>query len=89
MADIKETKEAVTAALQVGLFVVSRLKDGADLSDAYALGAKLMDPDFRKLVQDGIDGADLIPDELSDLSFMEGAELLQAISTAIAQSKAA
>lgn len=80
--DIKETKEALVATIALGRFVAERLKDGADWGDAMALGQKLLDPQFRQLVQDGAEGADKIPAELKDLSLLEGVELLQAVSSA-------
>jgi hypothetical protein len=81
--DVKETKEAVVAAIKLGKFVAERLKDGAGLDDAMALGQKLLDPAFRQMVTDAVQGADKIPAEIKDLSLAEGLELIEAIAEAV------
>lgn len=79
MEGIKDTKEAMLATYLVGKLVVERLKDGFQLDDAFAIGSKLMDPEFRKLVEAGVQGIDHIPKELADLSFVEVIELLKVV----------
>ena len=74
--DIKETKEAIKAIMVVGKFVVERAKDGIDLSDLSALITKIvLDPDFKKALEAGVQGIDKVPTELGDLDFAEVIEL--------------
>lgn len=74
--DIKETKEAIKAIMVVGKFVVERAKDGIDLSDLSALITKIvLDPDFKKTLEAGVQGIDKVPTELGDLDFAEVIEL--------------
>jgi hypothetical protein len=77
--EIKETKEATVAVFAVGLFVIDRLKDGAQWGDALALGQKLMDPMFVNMVTDAVEGIEQIPAEIKDISLVEAVELLSLI----------
>ncbi len=86
---VKETKEAIQAIYLVGLFVVERAKDGVDLNDAMALAAKFMDPSFRDVVINGVTGADMIDNEIKDLSFPEFIELAQVVGDLLAMHKKA
>jgi hypothetical protein len=79
---VKETKEALVGAIKLGKFVAERLKDGAGFDDAMALGTKLLNPEFRKMVNEAVQGADQIPAEAKDLSLDEGAELIEAVLSA-------
>jgi hypothetical protein len=76
MADIKETKEAIKAVVLVGKFVVDRAKDGVGLDDLSALITKIvLDPQFKAILDAGVQGVDKVPAELSDLDFAEVIEL--------------
>lgn len=86
---ILETKQAMQAIYLVGLFVVERAKDGVDLNDAMALAAKFMDPSFRDVVINGVQGADMIDDEIKDLTFPEFIELAQVVGDLLAMHKKA
>jgi Golgi nucleoside diphosphatase len=47
-----------------------------DLTDLTALITKLvMDPEFKKVLEAGVDGLDKVPAELGDLDFSEVIEL--------------
>lgn len=76
MIGIKETKELLVGANELGLFVVLRAKDGVDFSDGVAFYEKLMsDPDFKAKIVAAYEGYNAIPDEVKDLSVGEVAEL--------------
>lgn len=75
---IKELKEALVAALEIGLLVFSRFRDGVDMGDFAAFYEKLVnDAEFKDIVNKGYDKFSEIPAEVSDLDFAEGLELLE------------
>lgn len=76
---VKETKEALIALATIGVFVVKRVKDGVDLSDLMALVDKLRDEEFQAIVQAGVDGINLVDDELKDLDLDDYLELAKFI----------
>lgn len=79
--DIKNTIEAMDGVMLIAVFLIKRLKDGIGIDDAMALAAKLGDDDeFKKVLSDAYTGIDQIDDEIGDLSWEEGFELIQAIS---------
>lgn len=85
---IKETKEVLVGALALGLFVRNRLKDGADLGDASALGQKLLlDEKFGQLMKDAAKDIDQVDDEIKDISWSEGTELVSAVTAAYNEHK--
>lgn len=76
MAGIKETKEALIGGNELGIYLVKRLKDGADISDAFDIVKKLLtDSEFKDIIKKAFDGAKNIPEEIKDLNFDEGIEL--------------
>lgn len=82
---MKETKEALLALLVLGKLVSDRLKDGAQLDDAVAIGtALLMDGEFKKTVQAGYIGMELIDDEFKDFNLAKALDLVQAIPELVA-----
>lgn len=77
MAGIAETKEVLVAGNEIGLFVVSRLKDGVGVDDALAAYQKLtQDAAFKKIVMDAHDGLSAVGGEIKDLDIGEGLELI-------------
>jgi len=77
---VKETKEALLAAVVLGKYVADLLKDGVQVSDAVALGTKLVgDEKFRNLLKDGADKIELVPKELGELDFADIIELAKAL----------
>lgn len=77
---VKETKEAILALVILGKFVADRLKDGVQLDDAVALGAKLMgDADFKAKVMAGIDGIEKVPAEVGEIDLADLLELSKVI----------
>lgn len=73
---VKETKEAILALVALGNFVAMRLKDGAQLDDARALGEKLLlDSAFKAKIMAGIDGRELIKNEVSEIDLADALEL--------------
>lgn len=77
---VKETKEGIMAIVILGKFVADRLKDGADFDDASALIQKLLaDGAFKEKVLAGIQGADAIPSEVSELDLADYFELAKMI----------
>lgn len=87
---IKETKEALIGAMVLGVFVAARLKDGAQLDDALALGQKFVgDAEFKAKVMAAIEGIDKVPAEVKDISFAEILELAQVMPELLAAIKGA
>lgn len=84
---VKETKEAILAMVVLGSFVALRLKDGAGLDDAMALGEKLLDEAFKAKVMAGVEGLDKIPAELKDLSLADLFELAKVIPDVLEEIK--
>ena len=80
---IKETKEALVAACEVGVLLVSVLKDGLQpAADFQAVYAKVThDPAFIAKVTAAVSGAQLIPAELEDLSWLEKFELMKDVAS--------
>ena len=77
MTDVKESKEAIKAIVKLVKVVKKAAADGLDLSDAVALGGKLVtDSEFREALVEGVKGAEKMPAEWKDLSLGEVAELL-------------
>lgn len=77
---MKETKEALIAAVALYMFVKERLKDGAQLDDAVALAEALIkDGEFKTLVMAGYQDAGKIGEEFKDFSLVKGFELAQVI----------
>lgn len=78
--DVKESKEAVVALIGLGKVVAELAKDGLDISDAMALGSKLIaDSAFRAKLLAGVQGLEKIPAELKDIAASEAIELIEAI----------
>jgi len=74
---IKETKEIITASMELGKFIRERAKDGLGWKDAGALIGKLFDDkEFRALILEAAKDADKSLAEIKDLDFDEGIELL-------------
>lgn len=77
---VKETKEALIAMVMLGKFVANRLKDGVQLDDAMALGtALLLDGEFKTKVMAGIQGAEMVPKEVSEMDMADILELAKAL----------
>ena len=77
MSDVKELKEAISAVVELGLFVSSRAKDGLGFDDLMALVSKfVMDAEFKAKLEAGVKGLDAIPAELGDISLEEALELI-------------
>ncbi len=75
---IKETKEALVALALMIQEVKKAKADGLDFNDLVAFLAKLNDdPEFAGKLMAGLDNLSAVPDEVSDLSLMEGIELLR------------
>ena len=75
---VKELIEALRAAGRITVFLFKRFKDGADIGDGWALMKKLVtdeDPEFKKVIEDGYEGANKIPDEVKDMDVGEGLEV--------------
>jgi hypothetical protein len=83
---VKETSEALLALVVLGKFVADRLKDGAQLDDALALGQKLIaDADFKAKVLAGIEGADKIPLEAGELDVADFLDLAKGLPAILAE----
>ena len=77
---IKETREAVVAALTIATEAVVVFKDGIQLSeDTQAIVRKWNDDvDFREKITAGIADINKVPGEVGDLSLAETAEIIGA-----------
>jgi len=84
MTDVAQTKQALVALVLLGKTIAAAAKDGLDLSDAVALGSKLVsDEKFRDALLEGVKGIDQVPAELKDITASEALELLGAVYEAL------
>jgi hypothetical protein len=84
MTDVAQTKQALVALVVLGKAIAAAAKDGLDLSDAVALGSKLVsDEKFREILVEGVKGIDQVPAELKDIAASEALELLGAVYEAL------
>ena len=84
MTDVAQTKQVLVALVVLGKAVAAAAKDGLDLSDAVALGSKLVsDEKFREALVEGVKGIDQVPAELKDIAASEALELLGAVYEAL------
>jgi len=84
MTDVAQTKQALVALVLLGKTIAELAKDGLDLSDAVALGSKLVsDEKFREALVEGVKGIDQVPAELKDIAASEALELLGAVYEAL------
>lgn len=73
---IKETKEALKAALVLGTLMAKKFADGVQLADALELYSKMQsDPEFSALMLEAYNGMKNVPAELKDIDLAEGIEL--------------
>lgn len=78
MAGIKETKEMLVAANEVGILAVKQLRDGIQYQDFEAFyQAFTANPDFRGKVLAAWESKEQIPTEVADLGLFEVIELGQ------------
>ena len=74
---VKETKEALLALAALGGYIAVLVKDGVDLGDAVALAEKLAtDDEFVGKLKAGVEGIDMIDDELSALDVDDVVDLV-------------
>ena len=82
MEKLKESKELIDALYLLYKFGEEASKDGLDWSDAAALGAKIInDAEFRDRLAAGFQGVKPLGDELKDLSFKDGMELVNYVTS--------
>ena len=73
---IKETREAIIAALEITTFLIKRLKDGVGIDDAVAIFDKLKDDDeFKSKIAAAYDNVKEVPAELKDINIREGLDI--------------
>jgi hypothetical protein len=82
MAGIVETKQALIALIDILIAVRRAGADGWQLSDISLI---IHDDELRNAIVAALEGAQLIPGELGNLSFAEMLELIAAISDALKQ----
>jgi hypothetical protein len=86
MTGIQETKEAIKGIAELLVVVKDLAKDGIDLSDAVALGSKIVsDEAFRSALVNAVQGAQNIPAEIKDLDAAEVGELLGVIANVLSR----
>lgn len=89
MPGIQETKEAIAAIGTLVRTVKELSKDGFQWSDAIALADKFSnDPAFAKKLTDGAQGIEMVANELADISFFEGLELMKQLTAEFKSLKA-
>jgi len=77
MVGIKETKEALVAINEVSILLCERFKDGIDVGDAVAIWDKIKeDEEFKAKMLAAYENYKLIPEEIKDIDFKEGSELV-------------
>ena len=75
---IKELKELVDGCELLLLFILQQAADGIDWTDGAALVSKIMtDEVFREKLVEAFGGLGQMQDEVFDLDFSEGIELVQ------------
>lgn len=85
---VKETKEAITAAVTLITEFKKLTADGIQLADMVAIIDKYnTDAAFKKVVDDGIEGINLVSQELSHLTLFDGFELLRFIPEVVKKLK--
>jgi len=73
---IRETKEMVTALMELSVCLIDVFKDGIQITDAMELWEKIgQDPVMKKKFAAALDGYRSIPAEIKDLDAAEGVEL--------------
>lgn len=81
---VKESAEAVVAAVMVAKAVKKVAKDGLQLTDLAALYAEYQsNPDLKKAVDDGLAGISAAKDEVVELDLADGLELIQKVMPAV------
>lgn len=85
---VQETKEAILALVVIGKFVADRLKDGVQLDDGMALLAKLVDEEFKAVVEAGVKGVELVPVEMGEIDLGDVLELAKVIPDVVAKIQA-
>lgn len=80
---VKETKEALLAAMKIGPMLVKQFKDGAQLADAVAIANALQTEPLKSVLAAAVENANMIPVEVKELDIVDGAELLSAIAAEI------
>lgn len=81
---VKEIKDVLNVTELLVIFLIERLKDGADMEDATALFGKLtLDVEFKRKLNEAYVGISGISAEVKDLNWMEGMDLAMHILTAV------
>ena len=81
---IKETEEAFVGVMELSLFLIQQLKDGAQTSDFFAIWEKWRDDEqFRVLIQTAYDGIQQVPAEMDDISLEETIKLVTLVAAYI------
>lgn len=77
MIGIKETKEALVGANELGLFLVKRLKDGVGFDDFTAVFEALKnDSEFKMKLEAAYNGINQVPAEIKDIDLTEAVTLV-------------
>ena len=78
ISSVKETKEALVAINEIGLFLALQFKDGFQSSDFSAMYEKIIkDHEFKAKLLLAYENYSAIPGELDDLDLGEGLELVK------------
>lgn len=73
---VKETKEVIKLGFALSAVVAGELKDGFQLQDLVNVFTKLQGNDEKKaIVEAALKDVKIVPEEIKDLSLIEGIEL--------------
>lgn len=86
---IQNTQEVMVALAAIGAKVIGIVGDGVELNDLSKLVELAKDDAFLAKIKAAREGIELVDDEIKDISFMEGAQLLMVLPALIAEVKAA
>ena len=78
VSSVKETKEALIALNEIGLFLATQFKDGFQSSDFAAMYEKIIkDHEFKAKLLLAYENYSAIPGEMDDIDLGEGLELVK------------
>jgi hypothetical protein len=85
---IKETKEVLKLALVLSVMIKDELKDGAQFFDLLAIVGKIQaSPEKKAMIDAAMKDVSLVSEEVKDISFAEGFELLGLVATELLGAK--
>ena len=82
MSGIKETQDVCIAAIDIGMFILSRVRDGVGVDDVVALQEKIAnDPVFLQHLTAAWDKREEVPVEIARIDVIGGAKLAWSVGS--------